>query len=249
MNKTSWGKVAKWYEKIVGDSGHYYHENVILPNIRKILTIKPNEHVLDLGCGQGVYERTIPKDVYYTGIDISPELIQQAKKSSLSKIHDFFVADITKPLPVPVGSIDHAISILALQNTSSAETAIKNAAQTLKEGGDLTFVLNHPCFRIPRQSSWGTDLQSKLEYRRVNRYLSPLEIPINAHPGDKNSPLTWSYHEPLNYYFHALKDSGLSVIDLQEWTSDKESKGSASKMENRARSEFPLFLAIKAVKL
>jgi hypothetical protein len=37
------------------------------------------------------------------------------------------------------------------------------------------------------------------------------------------------------------------VIDaLEEWTSDKESEGKASRMENKARSEFPLFLALRA---
>lgn len=249
MNKTSWGKVAKWYDKIVGDSGHYYHEHIILPNLRKLITIKPNEHVLDLGCGQGVYERTLPRDVHYTGIDISPELIQQATKLSISKIHQFFVADATQPLPITAQSYDHAASILALQNLQDAASAIANLAQSLKKGGDLVIVLNHPCFRIPRQSSWETDPQNKLEYRRVNRYLSPLEIPINAHPGVKNSPVTWSFHQPISYYVNALSDAGCAVTRMEELVSDKASTGKAAKAENRARAEFPLFLAIKGVKI
>lgn len=248
MQKTSWGKVAKWYNKIVGDHGHYYHEHVILPNLNKLVHPSPSSTVLDLGCGQGVYARALNPKVTYIGLDLSSELISQAKKLDANPKHSYFVADITNSLPVPLNSIDHAISILALQNTCSASSAIHYTSLTLKKGGDLTFVLNHPAFRIPRQSSWGIDEQSKLEYRRLNRYLSPLEIPINANPSDKNSPVTWSYHEPISYYFHALKDSGLVVTDLEEWTSNKESKGSASKMENRARNEFPLFLAIKAVK-
>jgi len=39
------------------------------------------------------------------------------------------------------------------------------------------------------------------------------------------------------------------ISDLEEWTSDKVSAGKSARAENRARSEFPLFLAIKAVKI
>jgi hypothetical protein len=36
---------------------------------------------------------------------------------------------------------------------------------------------------------------------------------------------------------------------MEEWTSDKVSVGKAAKGENRARAEFPLFMAIRAVKV
>jgi hypothetical protein len=45
-----------------------------------------------------------------------------------------------------------------------------------------------------------------------------------------------------------LKDAGFAIDVIEEWTSDKESEGRAARMENRSRSEFPLFLAIKAFK-
>jgi hypothetical protein len=108
--------------------------------------------------------------------------------------------------------------------------------------------MNHPSFRIPRQSSWGKDEANKLEYRRVNRYLTGLEIPINTHPGFSDSPMTWTYHQPLEYYIKSLKRAGMLISDLEEWTSDKVSVGKAAKGENRARSEFPMFLALRAVK-
>jgi len=39
------------------------------------------------------------------------------------------------------------------------------------------------------------------------------------------------------------------VNDLEEWTSNKLSVGKAAKSENRARAEFPLFLALRSVKI
>jgi ubiquinone/menaquinone biosynthesis C-methylase UbiE len=248
MKSTSWSPVAKWYTGIVGDSGHFFHQNVILPGVKKLLDPKPDESVLDVGCGQGVYARTLHFKVSYTGIDLAKELIVEAKKLDNDPAHQYFVADATKGIPVPAGSFDHAVCLLALQNMRDGTSAIMSASTSLKTDGDFVMVLNHPAFRIPRQSSWGIDEVNKLEYRRVNRYLSPLEIPINAHPGLKNSPLTWSYHQPIEYYVKALKAAGLVITDLEEWASNKESVGKAAKAENRARREFPMFLAIRAVK-
>lgn len=249
MSKTSWSPVAKWYGGIVGDSGHYFHEHIILPRLKKLLNPQAGESVLDVGCGQGVYARTLVHSVEYTGIDVSKELINEAKQLDKNGKHEYFVADAVEGIPVPSESFDHAVCLLALQNMKDAASVITHVGSALKERGDLVIVMNHPSFRIPRQSSWERDEANKLEYRRVNRYLSPLEIPINAHPGLKDSPLTWSYHQPIEYYIKALKAAGLAVTDLEEWTSDKESVGKAAKAENRARREFPLFLALRAVKL
>lgn len=246
---TSWSPVAKWYSGIVGDTGHYFHEHVIFPRLKTLLDPKGGESVLDVGCGQGVYARTIPHNVDYTGIDASKDLILEAKKLTKNSKHTYYVADATRGLPVPESSFDHAVCILAIQNTKDAALLIENVGKSLKPKGDFVIVLNHPSFRIPRQSSWGVDEAQKLEYRRINRYLSPLEIPINAHPGLSDSPLTWTYHQPIEYYVKALKSAGLVITDLEEWTSDKASVGKAANAENRARAEFPLFMAIRAVKV
>jgi len=246
---TSWSPVAKWYTGIVGEGGHYFHEHVIIPSLKNLLDPKGGESVLDIGCGQGVYARTLAHNVEYIGIDSSKELIAEAKKLTKNVKQVYYVADATKGLPVPEGSFDHAVCILAIQNMRDGESAIGHIGSALKNGGDVVIVMNHPSFRIPRQSSWGKDEAQKLEYRRVNRYLSPIEIPINAHPGLSDSPMTWTYHQPLEYYVKALKNAGMVITDLEEWTSDKVSVGKAAKGENRARAEFPLFLAIRAVKL
>lgn len=246
---TSWSPVSKWYGDIVGESGHYFHQHVILPGIKALMEPKAGDSVLDVGCGQGVYARTLMHSVAYVGIDASKELVLAAQKLDKNAKHSYYVADATKGLPVAAGSFDHAVCILAIQNMKAGDKCIANISTALKSGSDVVIVMNHPSFRIPRQSSWGKDEANKLEYRRVNRYLSPLEIPINAHPGLSDSPMTWSYHQPLQYYFKALKSAGLAVTDLEEWTSDKVSVGSAAKRENRARAEFPLFLALRAVKL
>lgn len=245
---TSWQGVANWYKDSVGQSGNYFHQHVVLPKSLSLLNLNSSSSVLDLGCGQGVLGRKI-KDNVYVGLDASPSLINYAKQNDTSKKHGYLVADITKPLSLSQTGFTHATIILALQNLEFPEKAIENAAKYLRPGGKLLLVVNHPMFRIPRQTSWEVDEANHLQYRRVNRYLSPLKIPVNAKPSlGKEGPITWSFHFPLNDYFTFLKKAGFVITDLEEWTSDKESQGSAAKMENRGRSEFPLFMAILAKK-
>lgn len=241
---TSWESSQKWYDSIVGEKGHYYHEQVVLPNSLRLLDLKAGDSILDLGCGQGVLERSLPPYVHYVGVDAAPSLIQSAKKKSK---RPFYVADITKPLQIQEGPFSHASLILVTQNLELPEGAFQNAANYLKLQGKLLIVLNHPCFRIPRQSSWGLDESKKLQYRRVDLYMSSLKIPIQTHPGQKDrSPSTWSFHHPLSFYFKVLSQAGFCVEMVEEWISDKKSTGSKATMENRSRKEFPLFMALLA---
>jgi ubiquinone/menaquinone biosynthesis C-methylase UbiE len=247
--KTSWQNVSDWYGRAVGTEGQYYHQHVILPQGLKLLNLAVESSLLDLACGQGVLARAISPRVVYLGVDAAPALIRQAKRLDKNKSHSYLVADISQSLPLEKKDFTHAAIILALQNVSEPEGVVNNAAKHLGRGGKFLIVLNHPCFRIPRQSSWGIDEANKIEYRRVDRYLSPLEVPLRASPGQGDkSEVVWSYHLSLSDYSRMLADSGFVIERLEEWTSDRRSVGLAARMENRAREEFPLFLAILARK-
>lgn len=244
--KTSWQPVSDWYSQSVGKDGHYYHQHIVLPQSLRLLNLENTEEtsLLDLACGQGVLERALPKNIQYCGVDIAPALITFAKKNKLMQRHDFYIGDVSKPLSLNKQKFSHATCILALQNIKQPEKVIANAAQFLVSGGKFLIVLNHPCFRIPRQSSWGIDQAKKTQYRRIDRYLSPLEVPIIAHPGQKDSQMTWTFHKPLSAYIKMLVEAGFVIEALEEWSSDKVSEGKAAKMENRGRQEFPLFLTL-----
>lgn len=248
MRDTSWQKVSGWYRRLVDDTGHFYHKQIIIPKSLSLLNLDPSSSVLDLACGEGVLARALPKNIYYQGVDIAPSLIDFAKREDRNPLHQYLAADVTKPLSFEQRGFTHAAIILALQNIEYPNLALQNAAKSLIRGGKLLIVLNHPAFRIPRQTSWGVDEKNKIQYRRINRYLTPLKIPIVMHPGQKNSPTTWSFHFPLSSYSQFLNQSGFVIEKIEEWTSPKKSVGKMKRMENLARSEIPLFLALLARK-
>jgi len=250
MKQTSWQPVSGWYDASLGKSGDFTHREIVIPKTLKLLGLDRASSLLDLGCGQGILARAINPDIPYTGIDIAQSLVGSAVKRDTNKKHRYFTADITKPLPLGASLYSHIACILTLDNIESHEAVIKNAYDHIIEHGIFFIVINHPCFRIPRQSSWGIDEQNKLQYRRINRYLSPISIPITMHPGTGGaSPVTWTYHFPISSYSHWLHTYHFSILEIEEWISPKTSVGSSASMENRSRAEFPMFLAIKAIRM
>ncbi len=242
---TSWEKVHDWYDDIVGAEGHYYHQHVILPHLLPL--IASSKSLLDIGCGQGVLARHLPKSARYVGIDSSPSLIAIARK--LCPQATFFVQDALQPFSLKDKDFSHAVMILALQNMADPIPVFENAARHLAPQGKLVLVLNHPCFRIPRQSSWAIDEKKQMQSRRIDRYMTPMEIPILTRPSQQeDSTSSVSYHLPLSSYSLALGKAGFCIERLDEWCSDKTSHGKAARRENRARKEFPLFLCIVACK-
>jgi len=249
--QTSWEASASWYDKLVGPQGHYYHQQVIIPGVLNILERekRAQPHLLDLACGQGVLARHLPKGIKYLGVDASSSLLDAAKSHQIKGQHQFFLHDLSHPLALPFREFTYATSILALQNMVNPLSLLRTAYAHLRPDAAFIIVINHPCFRIPRQSSWGVDPQKKWQFRRVDRYLSPLKIPLQAHPSqEEQSETLWSFHLPLSHYSRLLRQAGFLIDTIEEWCSDKKSSGKNAAMENKSRSEFPLFMAIVARK-
>jgi len=250
MLDTSWEKSGKWYKNIVGDEGHYYHQKIILPHTLRLLKLQKGDSLLDLACGQGVLERQIPEEIDYVGVDLSTTLIDEARSKSKKVKHIFGVADVSKPLPIDKKDFSHATIILALQNIRKPFGVIKNAKDHLKIGGKLLIILNHPAFRIPKFSHWEVDQNKRIQYRRIDKYMKPIEIPISTNPGKgERSEETWSFHYPISAYSEMIFDNGMVIEKIEEWVSDKISTGGAADMENHARKEFPMFMAILVKKI
>jgi hypothetical protein len=97
---------------------------------------------------------------------------------------------------------------------------------------------------------WEYDEKKRLQYRRIERYLSPMDIPILMRPGSDRNVKTVSHHHPISFYVNELARAGFLVDAMEEWTSDRQSvPGGRARAENRSRSEIPLFLAIRARRL
>ena len=226
MRKTSWGNVASWYDDLLNKGGTY-QEEVILPNLLKLMEIKNTDNVLDLACGQGFFTQAFTKYAdKVVGVDISKELIEIAKKQNIQNI-DYKVSSATDLSFINNKSLDKISIILALQNIDSMLQVFRECYRTLKPQGRLYIVLNHPSFRIPRKSEWGYDDKKKVQYRRVEKYLSEIMTNIDMNPGEKmikKKKYTVSFHRPLQSYSKVLHNTGFFISQIEEWISNKKSQ-------------------------
>ena len=145
------------------------------------------------------------------------------------------------------GSFDAAAFLLSIQDIDPLEDALASAAWALRPGGRAVLLMLHPCFRIPRQSGWGWDEGRRLRFRRIDRYLGPLAVPMKGYAGGRAA--TRSYHRPLSAYVNGLAAHGLYVDRVREIPTHKQAApGPHARAERLASEEIPLFLALRAVK-
>lgn len=240
--------MANWYDNLIEKDDNSYQKKLILPNLLRLVEAKKGEIIVDLACGQGFFAREFARlGAKVIGIDISPELISLAKRDESVEYH---VSEAHRLDFLQNETVDKVLIILSLQNIENAHEVIREVSRVLKPKGKLFLVLNHPAFRMPKKSSWGWDDKLKVQYRRLDSYLSESKEAIQMHPGDKPRENTVSFHRPFQFYFKALNKNGFLVSKLEEWSSHKTSEiGPKKAAEDKARHEFPLFLFLEAVKL
>ncbi len=249
--KTSWGKVANWYDKHLQEDDTY-HSKVVLPNLMRLVDLKPTESMLELGCGQGFFTEkffTISKDI--SGVDIGDQLINIAKRSN-SEIN-YLVGSADDETILSGKSFDVVTIILALQNIKNLPAVTNNIARLMKENGRSYIVLNHPAFRIPQHSDWLYDDKKKIQSRKIDAYLNQIEINIDMNPGEiakGKKKMTKSFHRSLQDYSKAFAKNKLAITKIEEWISHKKSEeGAHSKAEDAARKEFPMFMCLELKKV
>lgn len=253
---TDWSDVADWYDQLVGAEGSEYHREVVLPGTLRLLRPEPGQRVLDVASGQGVLARLLAsRGVEVVGIESAKSLVAAARKHDASLPAEvprpaYHVADARELGFLPEAAFDGAACVLAIQNINPVAPAFGGIARALKPVGRLVVVMMHPCFRGPKETSWGWDDQQQVQYRRVDRYLLPRRSPIVARPGADPVTYTWTFHRPIEDYVRVARNAGLLVDAIEEWPSHKRSApGKRSAAENRARKEIPLFLAMRCVKV
>jgi len=248
-----WDAVAAWYDRLVGEEGSDYHRHVIIPAAMRLLAPRTGESVLDVCCGQGVLVPHLMAAGIgrLVAVDASRRLVASAKtRHGADARISFKVADVCQPGNWADGSHDAAVCLMALHDVSDAGALFANTARALKPSGRAVFVFMHPCFRIPRHSHWGWDADQKIQFRRIDCYKSPVDIPIATHPGRDSGEQTLFHHRSLADVLNPAAAAGLAVTDCKELYSHRRSQalGPYSKAEHRAAEEIPVFLALKAVK-
>jgi len=218
----SWDAVAGWYLGWAGAEGSRHHRELAIPALMALLAPEKGERILDIGCGAGALApAVVATGAHYTGIDKSPRLVARGRQhhGSDTRLHVGDATRLSVHTALKPASFDAAAFLLSIQDIDPLDAVLRSAAWALRPGGRLAILMTHPCFRVPRQSGWGWDESRALRYRRIDSYLTPLDVPMQEYgrTNGKGKPgVTRSYHRPLEAYVAALAVSGFVVDALKE---------------------------------
>ena len=248
--ETNWNNVAHWYDSYLkGDDT--YQAKVIAPNLARMLAVSLADRVLDVACGQGYFARLIADaGATVVGVDSSSDLVELAAQQAQTN-ESYRVGDAEKLPAMKLGTFDAAFSVLAFENIKNIAKVLEGINDCLKKEGKVVLVLLHPSFRIPQHSDWGYDMKRNVQYRKTEKYLSEVSIPIELapHKGGKKETTT-TFHRSLQWYVKSFRNAGFAITNLEEWISHKKSDaGPRQVAEDAARKEIPMFMAIELRKL
>lgn len=104
---------APWYRLFDRFSMPLYRE--LIEELRRHLPLTEKTRVLEVCCGTGVFARMLAKRCgRVVAVDISPRMIETAKKYDTEGLVDFRVADARNPVPTGDGPFDLVIESLGL---------------------------------------------------------------------------------------------------------------------------------------
>jgi ubiquinone/menaquinone biosynthesis C-methylase UbiE len=213
----------------------------------ELLEPRREERILDVGAGQGVLAPDLARrGARYTGVDASPTLIERARRRH-GRDGEFLVGDARR-LEAVAGirriRFDAAVFLLSIQDMDPLDAIIESVGRVLRPTARIVIVMTHPAFRQPRHAGWGYDAGRGLVYRRIDAYLTPMTVPMKSVDG---SLPTRSFHRPISAYVNALAGAGFAVDAMREVPDLPDAlRPRGRRAANRADTEIPLFLALRA---
>lgn len=141
----------------------------------RLLEIPEDGRVLDVGCGNGWATRLMAEQAPHgrvVGIDISDEMVDLARESSLSHPNVEFREASAEKLSFAENEFTHAFSMESLYYYSDILRALKEIHRVLKSGGKFACVLdlyqeNSPSHQWIEQLKVPVQLLSIAEYRSL----------------------------------------------------------------------------------
>jgi 2-polyprenyl-3-methyl-5-hydroxy-6-metoxy-1,4-benzoquinol methylase len=213
----------------MGSNGNDWHKLLIKPATIRLLDISRGERVLDIGCGNGNFSRTVAAlDVDVVAVDISEEMIACAKERTRGHRSEERItyrvldaSDESSLLKLGKKSFDAALSNMVLMDMAEISPLFKALAKLLKEEvGRFVFSIMHPCFQT---SGW-----EKVAYQyaredgriesahalQISEYIKPSTI---LGEGILGQPTPTRYHHrPLSLLLNTCFEEGFVVDGLEE---------------------------------
>lgn len=192
-----------------------------------------DKDVLDLGCGSGILTKKI-KNLgarSVTGLDLSDELIQIAKKENPDL--NFKQGSVLQT-PFADSSFDQIVSALVMHYISDVGVFFRECFRLLNPRGQMFFTFHHPVMEV-------------FEAREGGVILKPTYFEENSYEWQIGDQTLLSYHHTFSSVINKLIEQGFQLDLLLESKADESFRSSEPEFYQRA-GLYPSFAGIRAVK-
>ena len=170
--RVAWNRGARAWDAFVEEGADYYRLEVHGPALLEACGDVAGRRVLDLGCGQGYFTRSLAAaGAHVVGIDLSDAMIEVARgrrrEGDRIEYHVMSGAGVAERWPA--GSFDLVASCMAVQDMADPGAVLRAARQVLTPGGRVVFSVPHPFTELPVRG-WITDASGRKLALQVDRY-------------------------------------------------------------------------------
>lgn len=226
------------YDEAIQDN--IYNAHLERPTLQSMLPTLIGKHVVDLGCGSGVYAQYLVSQgaAKVTCIDYAEEMVQLvANKAQQLGVNDKVIAysqDLSKGLPSEVdASADLVISPLMIHYLEDLNPLFADVHRVLNTGGLFVFSTHHP-FADFECSKSGNYFERELVQQEWDTVGKPVKVRF--------------YRRSLTEITDALTQNGLVITQISEGeVSEKVKEMDSDKYE--FLSQNPNFIFIKCQKI
>lgn len=194
---------------------------MLLPALAKSIpaTDKEGASFLDIGCGHGDLSTLARAKGYtYTGFDISPDMIEEAKRKYP---HENFIvldgANFAQALDQQFDVILINMVFPALDQATQIEHILLEATRCLADTGTIYIGTIHPSFDPYMQ--YGIMNRPNITTDFAGYFTAGQDFSVTITPTN-NAYCFTDHHWPLQTYAKAIKSAGLAITDLNECEPD-----------------------------
>ncbi len=246
--RIAWDRSIEAYDDFQESGKDHSRDRVHGPALLKAIGPIRGRRVLDLGCGQGRFTRSLARrGAKVTGIDWSREMIARAQAREARKPLgiDFRAMDARSASRAwAPGTFDLVVGCMSLMDMPDLPRVLRGAHRLLRPRGRLVFSIAHPVNTAA--DTWERDANGHLGAIQIDRYfeertgITHWTMPRLKRPFD-----TIYWHRPLESWFKLLGSSGFAITGLSEPRATKKDIATYPELECTGRIPFFLVLAAR----
>jgi arsenite methyltransferase len=179
----------RWAEDGRGDDLEEHHRPIVVPTLA-LMNLRPNDRVLDVGCGTGWLCRMIaplvPKG-RVAGIDVSDQMVRHAQAASSAFPNLEFLARGADEIPWQDDSFTKVISVESAYYWPVPAAGVREIHRVLAPGGSVWILINY-YLENPYAHHWGSQLEVPTHLLSTDQWLQFLYAAGFAGAGSQQIP-------------------------------------------------------------